>query len=61
VKADFYYVKIKFVVLTGKFGPGLIRELSVKWDIPVNLMFIGSPGTHFIYGLGESGGVRLII
>ncbi len=54
-------IEIEFVVLTGKFGPDLIRELSVKWNIPINLMFIGSPGTHFIYGLGELGGVRLII
>jgi amino acid transporter len=54
-------IEIEFVVLTGKFGPDLIREMSVKWNIPVNLMFIGSPGTHFIYGLGELGGVRLII
>ncbi|MGD9238522.1 MAG: APC family permease [Desulfobacterales bacterium] len=54
-------IDIEFVVLTGKFGPDLIRELSLKWNIPVNLMFIGSPGTHFIYGLGELGGVRLII
>jgi len=54
-------IEIEFVVLTGKFGPDLIRKMSVKWDIPVNLMFIGSPGTHFMYGLGELGGVRLII
>ena len=54
-------IEIEFVVLTGKFGPDLIRELSAKWNIPINLMFIGSPGTHFIYGLGELGGVRLII
>lgn len=54
-------IEIEFVVLTGKFGPDLIREMSVKWNIPVNLMFIGSPGTHFMYGLGELGGVRLII
>ncbi|MEJ2220597.1 MAG: APC family permease [Desulfobacterales bacterium] len=54
-------IEIEFVVITGTFGPDLIRELSVKWNIPVNLMFIGSPGTHFIYGLGELGGVRLII
>jgi amino acid transporter len=54
-------IEIEFVVLIGKFGPDLIQELSEKWNIPVNLMFIGSPGTHFIYGLGELGGVRLII
>lgn len=54
-------IDIEFVVLNGTFGPELIAELSEKWDIPKNLMFIGSPGTHFLYGLAELGGVRLII
>ncbi len=54
-------IDIEFVPLTGSFGPELIRELSEKWTIPPNLMFIGSPGTHFIYGLADLGGVRLII
>ena len=54
-------VDIEFVVITGKFGPALIQELSEKWRIPTNLMFIGSPTGHLIYGLAELGGVRLII
>jgi hypothetical protein len=54
-------IEIEFVVLTGKFCPDLNRELSLKWNIPINLMFIGSPGTHFLYGLAELGSVRLII
>jgi hypothetical protein len=54
-------IEIEFLVIIGKFGPDLIQELSVKWNIPINLMFIGSPGTHFLYGLAELGGVRLII
>jgi len=54
-------IEIEFVVIKGVFSPELIRELSHKWRIPVNLMFIGSPGTHFMYGLAELGGVRLII
>ncbi len=54
-------VDIEFVVLKGTFGPKLIDELSEKWNIPANFMFIGSPGDHFIYGLAELGGVRLII
>ena len=54
-------IEIEFVVITGTFGPDLIQELSVKWNIPVNLMFIGSPRGHFIYGLRDLGGVRLII
>jgi amino acid transporter len=54
-------IKIEFLAVKGEFGPKLIQELSRKWKIPVNLMFIGSPGTKFIYGLAELGGVRLII
>ncbi len=54
-------IKIEFVVITGLFGPELIHKLSEEWKIPYNLMFIGSPGTHFIYGISDLGGVRLII
>jgi hypothetical protein len=54
-------LEIEFLVLEGKFGPELIEDLSQKWSIPTNFMFIGSPGDHFLYGLAELGGVRLII
>ncbi len=54
-------IDIEFVVLEGTFGPELIHELSEQWDIPTNLMFIGSPRGHLMYGLAELGGVRLII
>ena len=54
-------VDIDFVVEKGKFGPKKIEQLSKKWNIPPNFMFIGSPGDHFLYGLAELGGVRLII
>ncbi len=54
-------ITIEFVVIEGSFGPKLIQELSLKWHIPVNFMFIGSPGNHFMYGISELGGVRLII
>ncbi|OKL38535.1 hypothetical protein A3841_05100 [Pontibacter flavimaris] len=50
-----------FVILRGHFGPKLVQELSKKWGIPKNFMFIGSPGDHFPYGLQEMGGVRLVI
>ncbi|CQR73531.1 Amino acid permease [Sporomusa ovata] len=45
----------------GEFGPDLIQELSRKWKIPANFMFIGSPNGEFTYSLAELGGVRLII
>ena len=54
-------IDIEFVVIEGKFGPELINGLSEKWDVPTNLMFIGSPRGRLAYGLAELGGVRLII
>ena len=54
-------INIVLVELEGKFGPELIRDLAAKWNIPVNFMFIGSPGDHFPYRIEELGGVRLII
>jgi amino acid transporter len=54
-------IDIEFVVMEGDFGPKLIQELSDKWNVPTNLMFIGSPGGKLVYGLAELGGVRLII
>ena len=54
-------IDIEFVEIEGKFGPKLIHELSKKWHIPVNFMFIGSPGDHFPYKIEELGGVRLIM
>ncbi len=54
-------IKIEFVVEKGEFTPQLIHELSKKWKIPINFMFIGSPGDKFPYRIEELGGVRLII
>ncbi|PLW97357.1 MAG: amino acid permease [Marinilabiliales bacterium] len=54
-------ISIEFKSLNGKFTPELVRKLSKEWDIPINFMFIGSPGDHFPYRIEELGGVRLII
>jgi hypothetical protein len=54
-------IDIDLMIVEGTFGPELVEELSQKWRIPKNFMFIGSPGDHFLYGLAELGGVRLII
>ena len=52
---------IDLEVIEGTFSPELIDRLSREWKIPKNLMFIGSPGDHLIYGISELGGVRLVI
>jgi amino acid transporter len=54
-------IVIEFVEEPGAFGPNKIEELSNRWKIPVNFMFIGSPGDKFPYKLHELGEVRLII
>lgn len=54
-------IDIEFITMEGNFGPQLIKELSEQWKIPINFMFIGSPGDHFPYRIEELGGVRLII
>ena len=54
-------INIEFILEKGKFTPALIRNLSKKWDIPINFMFIGSPSEKFPYKIEELGGVRLII
>jgi len=54
-------IKIEYIQLYGKFTPELIKELSERWNIPINFMFIGSPGDRFPYPLQDLGGVRLII
>lgn len=55
------HIDIDFVIVEAEFGPDLIQDLSEKWNIPANLMFIGSPGGRLVYSQAELGGVRLVI
>jgi len=52
---------IEYIEIDGVFGPEMIDELSEKWKIPKNFMFIGSPGNRFSYRVADLGGVRLIM
>ena len=54
-------VDMEYVTLLGDFTPELVDELSQKWGIPKNFMFISSPGEKFSYRVDELGGVRLIL
>ena len=54
-------IHIEFIEIEGTFAPELIDELSKKWKIPKNFMFIASPGNRFSYRVAELGGVRLIM
>ena len=54
-------INVEFIEESGTFGPEKIQELSIRWHIPTNFMFIGSPGDGFPYKIEELGEVRLII
>jgi amino acid transporter len=54
-------IDIEFLEIKGVFGPEIIDELSEKWKIPKNFMFIASPGNKFSYRVSDLGGVRLIM
>lgn len=54
-------IKLEYIEIEGDFGPPLIEELSEKWKIPTNFMFISSPGNRFSYRVSELKGVRLIM
>lgn len=61
IDREYPLIKIDFIELDAEFGPELIIRLSEEWNIPINFMFIGSPGDHFPYKVQDLGGVRLII
>ena len=54
-------IDIEFIEIIGEFTPDLISELSHKWKIPKNFMFIASPSDRFSYRVADLGGVRLIM
>lgn len=55
-------VDIEYVKVRGDFTPEKIMCLAREWNIPMNLMFIGSPtGDRMKHPLEDFGGVRLII
>jgi len=54
-------INIEFIEMKGEFTPALIKKLSKQWKIPINFMFIASPGDKFPYKIAELGGVRLIM
>lgn len=54
-------IDIEFIQEEGEFTPQKVKELSKRWRIPTNFMFIGSPGDKFPYKIQELGEVRLII
>ncbi|NQU65550.1 MAG: APC family permease [SAR324 cluster bacterium] len=61
IDEEYPEIDVECLIMEGVFGPELIQKFSKVWKIPVNFMFIASPGDHFLYRVEELGGVRLII
>jgi hypothetical protein len=54
-------VKIEFVMLPGRFDPAAVEEISRRFQVPYNYMFMGHPSARFPHRLEEFRGVRLIV
>lgn len=54
-------IDIEYEQIEGNFGPVLINELSARWKVPTNFMFISSPSDRLTYRISELKGVRLIM
>ncbi len=54
-------VDMEYIIEQGEFSPEKVDELSKKWNIPKNFMFISSPGDRFSHRVEDLGGVRLIL
>lgn len=52
---------MEYVIEEGVLTPEKVDELSRKWNIPKNFMFISSPGDKFSHRVQDLGGVRLIL
>lgn len=54
-------IDMEYVIEEGSFTPEKVDELSKRWNIPKNFMFISSPGERFSHRVEDLGGVRLIL
>lgn len=54
-------VDMEYIIEIGEFTPEKVDELSKKWNIPKNFMFISSPGHKFSHRVEDLGGVRLVL
>ncbi|MCB0310163.1 MAG: APC family permease [Bdellovibrionales bacterium] len=54
-------IDIELIIEEGSFGPTYLMDFSRRHNIPLNFIFIGSPGDRFPHSLSDLGGVRVII
>jgi len=54
-------IRIELILVEGRFDPQSIREISRRYRVPPNYMFIGHPGPGFPFPIEDLGGVRMIV
>ena len=54
-------IDMEYIIEEGSFTPDKVDELSHRWNIPKNFMFISTPGERFSHRVEDLGGVRLIM
>lgn len=54
-------IDIEYIVEEGIFNAAKVEELSARWRIPVNYMFVGTPSKNAKFTIEDLGEVRLII
>ncbi len=54
-------IDMEYIIEEGSFTPEKVEELSKRWNIPKNFMFISTPGERFSHRVEDLGGVRLIM
>ena len=54
-------IDMEYIIEEGQFTPEKVEELSQRYNIPKNFMFLSSPGERFSHRVEDLGGVRLIL
>ncbi|RKP09267.1 amino acid permease-domain-containing protein [Thamnocephalis sphaerospora] len=54
-------ITIDLILIRDQFNPESIDRLEKELQVPKTLMFMSCPGPTFPYGIGELGGVRIIM
>lgn len=54
-------IDMEYIVEEEKFTPEKVEELSQRYNILKNFMFLSTPGERFSHRVEDLGGVRLIL
>jgi hypothetical protein len=53
-------LRVRLVAREGKFGPDIIEDVSQKFGVPTNNIWIGAPEAKHAFSIQDLGEVRVI-